>query len=272
MFSVTSQEPDMHSPDVHDSDFTNEFFRTKKHDFSGFRQCSIDDSYQGLSHRHCVDTDWRPRLQNVQEFVQDYQSRSGNYQNRSDIYQDYDVVVVGSTIWDVVAGRSASMIRQSINEIITALHEGLPSNITIIWKSSGWCHKCPWTPAPDENEEKIVDNYKVYVANQAAENIIASINASNLLFLDWGREVLPRSLGSDRLMSNDGNPYHYGLIPRLQFLQMLAAQLEMKFVQTKFVQSSKLMMKEPAELLFFFLGVNLLKRRINRKVKIMICT
>jgi hypothetical protein len=232
----------MHSPDVHASVFTDEFFNSKTHD-RGFRQRSIDDSYQGTPRRQCVDTDWQPTLQNVQEFVQDYQ-------NRSEIYQDYDVVVVGSAIWDVVGSRhwwtSASMIRQSINETISALHEGLPSNITIVWKSSGWCNNCPWTP--DENHMGRGDNYKVYAANQEAYNVIASINASNLFFLDWGREVLPRSLGADRLMSDDGNPYHYGLIPRLQLLQMLAAQLdEILAGGRKFVQSSKLMMK-PAEL------------------------
>jgi hypothetical protein len=141
---------------------------------------------------------------------------------------------VGSSRWHT----SASMVCHCINETISILLEGLPSNITIVWKSSGWCNNCPWTP--DENKRgHDGDNYKMYAANQEVENIAASINARNLLFLDWGRKVLPRSLGMDRLISNDGNPYHYGLIPRLQLLQMLAIQLDDEILAggTKVVQS-----------------------------------
>ena len=48
------------------------------------------------------------------------------------------------------------------------------------------------------------------------------MNLTNFIYLDWSREILPRSFGNERLRSNDRNPYHYGLQPRLQFLQMLS--------------------------------------------------
>ena len=47
-------------------------------------------------------------------------------------------------------------------------------------------------------------------------------SSPNFVYLDWAREVLPRSIGVDKISSHDGNPYHYGLEPRLQFLRMLA--------------------------------------------------
>ena len=66
------------------------------------------------------------------------------------------------------------------------------------------------------------DNYKVFAANDQARKSIQELNSTNIVYLDWAREVLPRSIGDSRLKSTDGNPYHYGLEPRLQFLQMLS--------------------------------------------------
>ena len=110
-----------------------------------------------------------------------------------------------------------------VNRTIFKLGTELPSSLLIVWKSSGWCYNCGWTPVDTKRNNG--DNYKVFAVNDQAKKSIESMNLTNFVFLDWSREVLPRSLGSDRLISNDNNPYHYGYQPRLQFLQMLAEVL-----------------------------------------------
>jgi hypothetical protein len=78
------------------------------------------------------------------------------------------------------------------------------------------------------------DNYKVAAANEQAEATIKEINQTDrLIFVDWAREILPRSLGDDRLKSNDQNPYHYGLTPRLIFLQMISHVIDTQIQQKK---------------------------------------
>jgi hypothetical protein len=111
-------------------------------------------------------------------------------------------------------------MRQLINETIFDLARTVPPSVTVIWKSAGWCYNCEWTP--DETKENRADNYKIYAANDQAKLSIQQLNASNFIYLDWAREVLPRSIGFDRLRSLDQNPYHYALAPRVQLLQMLA--------------------------------------------------
>ena len=114
---------------------------------------------------------------------------------------------------------NAIQIRQHINKTIHILHENVPDSVLIVWKSSGWCASCGW--AGDEKVRGKANNYRIYAANDEAQKVIEHLGAPNLVYLDWGREILPRSIGNLRLASNDGNKFHYGLEARLQFLQML---------------------------------------------------
>jgi hypothetical protein len=211
-----------HTPDVHNDVFTNEFFNNGRHD-RGFKKRHItvpqasSNETSSNGRTGCVDTDWRPLLEDVNSFVDDFG-------NKTDVYSDYSAVVLGSTIWDVVGSKhrhtSAKMVRHLVNETIFKLHNSLPQSVFIVWKGAGWCDNCPWTA--NEELKSRGNNYKIYAMNDQARTTIESLNSSNLIYLPWAREILPRSIGKDRLRSTDGNPYHYNLQPRLQFLQMLS--------------------------------------------------
>lgn len=215
----TTKSP-LHTAVVDEAVFTDEFFRQKKHD-RGFAKRSIwsqENSDIDQPRRGCIDTDWRPLLSDVQQFVADF-----TLHNQT-LYQDYTLIIVGSTIWDVVGSSkqktSAAQIRSDVNATIQELCK-LPDHVKIIWKTSGWCENCGWTPQEDHLSRG--DNYKVFAANQAAQRAIEILNRSDrFASVDWGREVLPKSLMEHRLKSNDGNPYHYGLVPRIVALQMIA--------------------------------------------------
>lgn len=221
-----------HIADIKSAVFPGEYFMQVKHD-RGFGKRTIrapydmdnnstnsDESGAPAKRLGCVDTNWAPLLADVHEFCRNYT----NPATEEIDYSEYTTIVVGATIWDVVGNSrrrtSAQEIRKLINETIHDLVQTVPPSVTIIWKSSGWCYDCSWTP--DETKLNHADNYKIYAANDQAKLSIQEINASNLIYLDWAREVLPRSIGWTRLRSWDRNPYHYGLAPRLQFLQMLA--------------------------------------------------
>ncbi|CAJ1947769.1 unnamed protein product [Cylindrotheca closterium] len=223
-----------HISDVKASVFTREYFMKKDHD-RGFAKRTIEQIIEDNNNKNnstilteskipskrngCIDTDWRPLLADVHDFCRDYTNQTQQID-----YSDYTKIVVGATVWDVVGNSrrktSAQEIRQLINETIHDLARTVPSTVTIIWKSAGWCYDCKWTP--DETLENRADNYKIYAANDQAQQSIQELNAPNFIYLDWAREVLPRSIGFNRLRSLDQNPYHYSLAPRVQLLQMLA--------------------------------------------------
>ena len=200
-----------HYHDVREDVFPHEYFGTKKHD-RGYTEHFIEDPTNSTTHG-CLTTDWRPRLNDVNVFAKEF--------TNSTKLSKHDVVVVGSTVWDVDTKRkpNAIRIRQHINKTIHILHENVPDSVLIVWKSSGWCASCGW--AGDEKVRGKANNYRIYAANDEAQKVIEHLGAPNLVYLDWGREILPRSIGNLRLASNDGNKFHYGLEARLQFLQML---------------------------------------------------
>jgi hypothetical protein len=185
----------------------------------------------------CVDTDWRPLLEDVDHWIDEFATTTNN---------NYSVIVLSSTIWDV-AGNSTrhpdiDTLQRLINNSIHHLHDrllvpssssftdssvntntttGTPMSTRIIWKSSGWA----WF-GNNAGRKNLAYNFKIAECNYQAEQTIKQLNHPQLLYLDWGKEILPRSFGDDqRVKSNDGNPYHYGFEPRWVFWQMLANEL-----------------------------------------------
>lgn len=75
--------------------------------------------------------------------------------------------------------------------------------------------------------------------------MIKALDADNMVYLDWAPEILPRSIGEDRLLSPDGNPFHYGLLPRLQFIHLLSEVYERKNHQS--AESNRKAVQGPGE-------------------------
>jgi hypothetical protein len=129
---TTSDRP--HTPDVHNDVFTSEFFHEKNHD-RGFKKRHITapqtlaNETSSSGRTGCVDTDWRPLLEDVKSFVDDFG-------NQTDVYSEYTVVVIGSTIWDVVGSSrrrtSATQVRRLVNETIFKLHNSLPQSVFVV--------------------------------------------------------------------------------------------------------------------------------------------
>ena len=189
------------------------FHKSKKHD-RGFR--SLDGPSGG-----CIDIDWRPSLQDIESFAQDAH-------NATIPYRDYTLIVVGSNIWDTVttisARNSARNVRHATTRAIQALASTRPDTLTV-WKTGGWTQDhCPLVR--DENRRRRCLSDKIVAGNAQAMATIAALNNTHYAGLDWGREILPKSLGKRRLAASDNNPHHYGLAARIQFLQMLAGFLE----------------------------------------------
>lgn len=220
----------LHYHDVYGSAFTDEYFNSKKHD-RGFVERSVPNPESWSSHEYveesttgCLNTDWRPLLENVNEFALEYSNKPR--------YAKHNVIVIGSTVWDVDGSsrikRNATQIRQNVRRTVSLLSEHVLSHVDlVVWKSSGWCANCPW--AGEEGKRGRGDNYRIFAANDEAEKAIKELNDPNFVYLDWGREILPRSIGSLRLASSDGNKYHYGLGARLQLAQMLSETYDHHF-------------------------------------------
>ena len=185
----------------------------------GFRQLDLEGG-------GCIDIDWRPMLQDIEQFALDTYNASISERYRS----NYTLIVAGSNIWDTVASRtirtSVNDMRESTDRAIRALTKARPDPL-IVWKTGGWTQeRCPLIH--DENQKTRCTSDKILAGNAQARETIASLNntTQQVVVLDWAREILPRSLGSHRLSSNDRNPHHYGLAARIQFLQQLAGLLE----------------------------------------------
>jgi hypothetical protein len=70
----------------------------------------------------------------------------------------------------------------------------------------------------------------MHYANQVARETIDSINASNLILLDWSKEILPYSFSERKptnmiAENNDNTPWHVGPKARALLLQMLASEI-----------------------------------------------
>lgn len=173
--------------------------------------------------RACIATDWRPRLPAIQQFAHDFVNSTFQYR-----YAKVTIVVAGSGIWEVhLSARqhtTAQDLAERVNDTIYALHEHIPEDVLVVFKSAGWCPNCPWKS--NVTKRGVVDNYKVWSMNRQARETIEAIGSPNRVFIDWAREVLPRSIGELKIKSKDDNPYHYGLLARLQFVQLLTEVLD----------------------------------------------
>jgi hypothetical protein len=206
---------------------TDKYINSKQRD-RGRKERSVPQLQQQLVNNTnstltgCLDFEWRPMLADLQNFTKEYVDKP--------LYSKYTMVVIASTIWDVAGSNkpryhpNAASLRVTVNKTIDSLAHlaTMKPNVSFVWKTSGWCHNCKW----GSPEARGATNYKVYAANEQAIQSIKSERLDNLKVIDWATHVYPRSIGDSRILSGDNNPYHYGLEPRLVFIQLLSDMID----------------------------------------------
>jgi hypothetical protein len=204
--------------DTHDiptSIFTDKYFNSKQKD-RGRMERPVPGATRSGS---CLDFEWRPTLADLVNFTTDFVATP-------EIYDKYTLVIAGSAVWDSCRQYrlDAPEVSRRTNSTINALQDLVvkkQKNFSVIWKTSGWADADDGT------------NDKIRAANEQAISSIEQIQKENppdishqLTYLDWGKHVYARSFSDRRILSGDGNPYHYGLEPRLVLLQMLSLELD----------------------------------------------
>jgi hypothetical protein len=147
--------------------------------------------------------------------------------------KNHTILIAGNGPWDNQIGDfSPNEWKKMMNETIHHLYNSVPNSVLIFWKTNPWGAYFKWNFSKPNRKTsgKSGSNYLVYYANQAAKEIIDSINASNLILLDWSKEIFPYSF-SERLPTNmmaennDQNAWHVGPKGRGLLLQMLASEI-----------------------------------------------
>jgi hypothetical protein len=170
--------------------------------------------------KHCVpgtiDNLWLPTLNSFKRFKYE---------------KNYTVLIAGNGPWDLKSNGSPNDWAKMVNASIHHLYNSVPNTVLIYWKTSPWGWPYGFTLLePNQTSGKEGNNYLMYYANQVARETIDSINASNLTFLDWSKEILPYSF-SERIPTNmmaennDHSSWHVGPKGRALLLQMLASEI-----------------------------------------------
>eukprot|EP00980_Cylindrotheca_fusiformis_P002762 scaffold657_cov108-Cylindrotheca_fusiformis.AAC.3 len=163
--------------------------------------------------------------------------------------KNYSLIVASSGPWNYEKKNlTPDELVSEMNKTIRHLYHSIPRSVLIIWKTSAWSWYADWNFL-ERNEKttgKTASNYLVYHGNQVAKQIIDKINASNLVYVDFAKEILPFSF-SERRGNNmqaefsDGNPWHLGPKARGLLLQMVANEVMKRrpfYNQTKTPETS----------------------------------
>lgn len=146
----------------------------------------------------------------------------------------HTILIGGSGPWDNQnANYSPLQWKEMTNETIHHIYNSVPSSVLIFWKTSPWGYPFGWNylKATKTTSGHQGSNYLVYCGNQAAKATIESINASNLVLLDWSKEIFPYSFSEKRVTNmmpdnDDQNGWHVGPKGRGLLLQMLASEIQ----------------------------------------------
>jgi hypothetical protein len=170
--------------------------------------------------KHCepgtIDNMWLPTLKSIGHFKYE---------------KNHTVLIASCGPWDQKRDYSPNDWKKVVIESIHGLYNSVPNSVLIYWKTSPWGWHSAWNfLEPNQTSGKKTSNYLVYYANEVARETIDSINASNLILLDWSKEILPYSF-SERVPTNmkaegnDGSEWHVGPKGRALLLQMLASEI-----------------------------------------------
>jgi hypothetical protein len=148
---------------------------------------------------------------------------------KSNITADVDVIVISLGIWEATRpydckerNENPRSMLQRQNDTIALLAKLQSPWRRIVWRTSGF------------KASKIADAKEGFVAEMNGkamdqiEEIASGVSrspssASNLMYVDWGGAIHPRSFGNERIVG-DMKP-HYGLEARYVLVQMITNQL-----------------------------------------------
>eukprot|EP00980_Cylindrotheca_fusiformis_P005512 scaffold1170_cov122-Cylindrotheca_fusiformis.AAC.20 len=148
--------------------------------------------------------------------------------------KNYTVVVAGVEAWDNENRHwTPRQWKAMVNDTIHHLYNTVPKSVPIYWKTSPWGWYWKWEELDEDakmEDPKEGNNYFVYLSNTVAKEEVKKINASNLMILDWSKEILPYSFGeriNTNMMTADHliSACHVGPKGRTLLLQMLASEL-----------------------------------------------
>jgi hypothetical protein len=145
--------------------------------------------------------------------VQKFLSTDMEYGNKTS--QDYNVLVVGLGIWEIIRawdcrrGRNETDAGKRLQMALKSLSDVGSPNFRIIWRSMGFS-----TKSPDTKDT-------IHLYNQIAKEFIET--QPYMSFVDWGSEIESRSFGSSKI-KGDLAP-HYGLEARTLLINMLTHEL-----------------------------------------------
>lgn len=148
-------------------------------------------------------------------------------ERRQKIATDYSLLIVSLGVWEVVnknhcadSNNTSTAFPDSTYEMLTEALDAMSQlqrpSLTVVWRTSGFRY----------NDE--VGNMYLKEFNEISTSHIdtfkkASIGNTNIVYVDWGTEIWPRSNGNDRIKGDTRE--HYGLEARLLFLQLLMNEL-----------------------------------------------
>jgi hypothetical protein len=146
---------------------------------------------------------------------------------KKEITKDYSLLIVSLGVWETVRKNDCTDKNNTSTSFPNSTYESLTKalddlcrlqgpSLAVVWRTSGF------------QDNDIAGNVYLEDINERSMGHIDSFNEanrgnSNITYVDWGTEVLPRSNGVERI-KGDIRP-HYGLEARLLFLQLLMNEL-----------------------------------------------
>jgi hypothetical protein len=177
-----------------------------------------DTQYKKPCEPGTIDSIWLPTHESLRRFKHE---------------KNHAVLIAASGPWDQKQNWTSDDWKKMVNESIHHLYNSVPNSVLIYryWQTGSWGWNADWIVLePNHTSTTEPNNYLMHYSNQVARETIDSINASNLILLDWSKEILPYSFServSTNMMAenNDHSSWHVGPKGRALLLQMLAWEI-----------------------------------------------
>lgn len=135
--------------------------------------------------------------------------------------------------------------RELIQTMIHRLHNQIPQDVLLVWKTSPWARFGEWRELKGNEtyEAKSGNNYMIHLGNQIAKDTILAINSPSRILIDYSTEIAPYSFEQRQRMhmeaeNNDWVQWHMGSKARALYLQMLAWEVA-RFRNSSFLSAPR---------------------------------